>query len=167
VRLLKRIGIFSVRSRRVVALGLLVIAVAVFGVATLAWAKHNPTTVSVASAVRTSAPPISKSETANAPATLPAESGTEVEVVTLRAGGFEPDEIVRPAGRFILAVSNHSGTTGFVLHLDRVNGNRLQEVNMPKGRVRWNPLVDLPPGEYQLTEQSNPAWVCRIKLTPR
>jgi hypothetical protein len=52
-------------------------------------------------------------------------------------------------------------------HLDRLDGNRFHQVRMPKGRIRWNPLLDLPPGDYVLGEQNHPDWVCRIKLTPK
>lgn len=91
----------------------------------------------------------------------------EVEVITVRANGFEPLELTRPQGAFMLAITNHSGDTELDLKLDRVNGNRVHEVRLPKGRVRWNKVFDLPPGDYVLSEQNHPDWICRIKLTSR
>lgn len=91
----------------------------------------------------------------------------EVEVITVRANGFEPLELTRPQGAFMLAITNHSGDTELDLKLDRVNGNRVHEVRLAKGRVRWNKVFDLPPGDYVLSEQNHPDWICRIKLTSR
>jgi hypothetical protein len=91
----------------------------------------------------------------------------EVEVITVRPNGFEPREITRPQGRFMLAINNHSGATELALQLDRVQGNRVHEVRLPKSRVRWNKVLNLPPGDYVLSEQNHPDWVCRIKLTAR
>ena|ERR1051325_2370053 len=89
----------------------------------------------------------------------------EVEVITVRANGFDPREITRRQGAFMLAISNHTGATDLELHLDRVQGNRIHEVHLPKGRIRWNKVFDLPPGDYVLSEQNHPDWICRIKLT--
>jgi hypothetical protein len=91
----------------------------------------------------------------------------EVEVITVRAGGFEPLELTRPQGAFLLAIINHSGDSELALKLDGVHGNRVHEVRLPKGRVRWNKVFDLPPGDYVLSEENHPDWICRIKLTPR
>jgi hypothetical protein len=91
----------------------------------------------------------------------------EVEPITVQANGFEPREITRLSGRFMLAISNRSGTAELALHLDRFQGSRVHEVGLPQGRVRWNKVLDLPPGDYVLSEQNHPDWICRIKLTAR
>lgn len=91
----------------------------------------------------------------------------EVEVITVRANGFEPLELTRPQGAFMLAIINHSGETELALKLDGVHGNRVHEVRLPTGRIRWNKRFDLPPGDYVLSEQNHPDWICRIKLTSR
>jgi hypothetical protein len=91
----------------------------------------------------------------------------EVEVITVRPNGFDPREITRPQGPFMLAINNRSGTTELALQLTRVQGNRIHEVRLPKGRIRWNKVVDLPPGDYVLTEQNHPNWICHLKLTAR
>ena len=91
----------------------------------------------------------------------------EVAALTLRPRGFEPAEVRRPAGRFLLAVSNHAGGGEVSLLLARVKGERLREVKMGRGRVRSFNEFDLPPGEYLLTAEGHPEWSCRITLTPR
>jgi len=95
------------------------------------------------------------------------EEQVEVEAITVRAKGFEPREISCRHGAFMLAISNHTGATELALDLDRVQGNRVQEVHLPKGRIRWNKVFDLPPGDYVLSEQNHPDWICRITLTAR
>jgi len=92
--------------------------------------------------------------------------GVEAEVLILRPDGFEPNEIKRPAGRFILSVRNRSGLPELSLHLARAGGEKLREVRMPSGKVRHGEPVELPPGQYTLTSEQTGA-VCRITLTPR
>src|SRR5688572_29623754 len=51
----------------------------------------------------------------------------ETELITLRPNGFEPAEVTRPAGEFILMVENRSGRPTD-LRFSRVTGERLHEV---------------------------------------
>lgn len=88
----------------------------------------------------------------------------EVELITLGLHGFEPSEITRPHGRFIMAINNHTGLSELSLHLDRLKGNRIHDVRMRQGRIKWNQSLDLPPGDYLLSEENHPDWVCHIKL---
>lgn len=96
----------------------------------------------------------------------PAQDGTEVELITVRPYGFEPATIGRPHGKFVLMIDNRSKLADISVRLDRVQGGRLKEVPMQKGRVNWFEHQNLPPGDYLLTEANHPAWVCRITLTP-
>lgn len=91
----------------------------------------------------------------------------EVEVVTVRESGFEPREITRPQGPFMLAIINKSGAAELALRLDTVQRNRVHEVRLPKGRIRWHQRLDLPTGDYVLSEQNHPDWICRLRLTAR
>lgn len=91
----------------------------------------------------------------------------EAELLTIRPTGFDPVEITRPRGRFILVVNNRSGVHDLELRLDRERGERQIEVRLPRGRLGWKKLVDPPPGTYILTEANHPDWVCRINITPR
>ena len=89
----------------------------------------------------------------------------EAEVIALRPSGFEPQEITRPGGRVLLAVSDQSGLDGVVLRLVK-GGRTAREVRLRRGRRLWRKVVELTPGEYALTEASHPEWVCRITISP-
>jgi hypothetical protein len=91
----------------------------------------------------------------------------EVELITLRRNGFEPVEIRRPQGPFILGVDNRSGIDGVELQLERVGGGRLPALQSRSRKLSWRELVNLPPGEYLLTEANHSNWVCAISITPR
>lgn len=107
-----------------------------------------------------------------APAVRPAQEDapngeeSEVENVALLPSGFEPTEIMRPHGKFLLMVSNRTGLAEVEWHLGREAGETLQEVRMPEGSLRSKQYEDLPPGTYVLTEATHPDWVCRITITP-
>ena len=89
----------------------------------------------------------------------------EIEVITIRPAGFEPQEITRPKGPFGLAVENRTGLENVILRLDREGGGRLQERQVTRKELNWKQRVNLPPGTYTLTEANNPDWVCRITIT--
>lgn len=91
----------------------------------------------------------------------------EVEYVTLTRAGFEPAEITRPRGRFMLAVSNRTRLEGIEVRLEREAGGRLHAARIPSMKRNWIEKMDLPPGRYQLTEAGNPGWKCLITITPR
>jgi len=88
-------------------------------------------------------------------------------LITAHPTGFEPNEITRPQGLFLLGVDNRTGLQGaLVLRLDRVAGNRLIEVPVPLEKGRWRNFFTLTPGTYHLTEANHPNWVCTITITP-
>lgn len=89
----------------------------------------------------------------------------ESEVITLSPTGFNPAEITRPRGRFLILVDNRSELDEVTFRLSRADGHGLREVRRTKEELIWKQLEDLPPGEYLLTEASNPEWVCRITIT--
>lgn len=89
----------------------------------------------------------------------------ESELVTIRPEGFDPAAITRPKGRFFLFVDNRSGLDAVTLRLDRVAGNRLHDVRVPREKLDWTEMVDLTPGEYLLTEADHLNWVCKITIT--
>jgi hypothetical protein len=92
---------------------------------------------------------------------------TEVEATTLFPTGFEPRAITRPQGKFILAVDNRSLNQQVDLQLIKVNGNRISGKIMRMRELRWRQLIDLPPGNYVVTEANNPQWRFDITITPR
>ncbi len=91
----------------------------------------------------------------------------EAERITLRPTGFEPMEITRPAGRFLLAVNDRSGKESVTLLLVRGTGDLLNEVRMRERprKHEWRQVVNLPPGRYVLREASDPGKTCQITLT--
>jgi hypothetical protein len=91
----------------------------------------------------------------------------EGELVTAHPHGFEPNQIRRPSGKFLLAVDNRSGLSELILRLDHVAGARLREVQVPMKKLDWRDLVDLPPGTYRLTEANHSDWSCEITITPQ
>lgn len=107
-------------------------------------------------------PPVSAAAQA-----LPAAAPLEAELIVIRPSGFEPSQITRPAGRFILAVENRSGLDEVDLRLDRDDGDRLQQVRVPRSKLDWSGVVDPPPGTYVLTEANHSDWSCRITITAR
>ena len=88
----------------------------------------------------------------------------EVEVVTIHMTGFEPSQIKRPAGRFLLAVDNRCGLEEVRLRLDRETGVRIHQANVRWDKLDWRQMTDLPPGTYLLTEENHPKWLCRITV---
>jgi hypothetical protein len=96
-------------------------------------------------------------------------SGPRLEAVTitLTASGFEPVEIKRPAGPVIIALSNHTGLDQVNLRLEVEGGRarRIIERKLPRGRVKFSSKVDLPAGQFVLSEADHPEWVCHINVT--
>jgi|SRR5215204_5833271 len=90
----------------------------------------------------------------------------ETELITLRATGFEPSEITRPAGEFILMVENVTGEP-VNLRFDRETGERVHEMRMSREEPDWNESEDLRPGRYLMTEANHLDWVCRVTVTAR
>ena len=102
----------------------------------------------------------------DAPRGDPAGEGTEAELVTILPTGFEPAEITRARGKFLLVVNNQSGLEQVTWRLEREAGGRLHEVRLSDGRLRSGQYEDLPPGTYLLTESGHPDRTCRIRITP-
>jgi hypothetical protein len=87
-------------------------------------------------------------------------------VAVLYRNGFEPREITRSKGHFILVVLNRCGLSELSLRLDREAGTRLREASFSREKREWTDVVNLPPGNYILSEASNPDWTCKITITP-
>jgi hypothetical protein len=100
--------------------------------------------------------------------TVPAQDATdklEVELVTLRASGFEPLQITRPKGSFVLFVQDRSGKESSSFTLKQVTGQHLREVNTTRLKFEWYDVVNLPPGDYLLTT-TNSDSICRLTILP-
>lgn len=99
--------------------------------------------------------------------TLQPTQHIEAEVITIRSTGFEPSEITRPKGPFVLAIENRSGLQAMQLRLDSVGVARLLDFQMPKTKHDWNDRLDLPPGKYVLSDAYHPDWACSITITAK
>jgi hypothetical protein len=107
------------------------------------------------------------SANAVAPQTGAATEPIDQLLITIRPGGFDPQEIVHAKGKLLLSVDNRSGLQAVELRLDAERGSRLQAKRVPREELDWRELVDLNPGTYLLTEAAHPEWVCRIVVTSR
>lgn len=94
-----------------------------------------------------------------------ASERVEVEHVLLRENGFEPTQITRPAGRFLLAVDNRTGIDEVEFRLEREQGERLREVHLNRRGRGWREPISLSHGTYKLTEVNHPEWVCRLTIS--
>ena len=92
-------------------------------------------------------------------------SDLQAEIITITPRGFEPVQITRPPGRFILMVDNHSELAEVIFRLDQEGGARLYEVPMPQERAEWSEVIELQPGTYLLTEAQHADWLSRITIT--
>lgn len=89
----------------------------------------------------------------------------ETELVTVLRTGFEPLEISRPRGPFFLEVDNRS--EGDVnLRLERLGHERLKARALLTTAPEWQEELNLPPGDYVLSDANHPDWTCRITITP-
>jgi len=91
----------------------------------------------------------------------------EAELVTATPTGFEPAEIKRPQGRFLLAVDNQTGLDALDLYLEGETGTRVSVALSRKGKLKWREILDLPPGNYVLRAANDRSWRCDIRLTAR
>jgi hypothetical protein len=91
----------------------------------------------------------------------------ETELLTLQPTGFEPNEIQRPQGAFILGVDNRSGVEQVDLRFVRADGQRLKVLETPRRKTSWREVVDLAPGQYVLSEANHPDWTCTVTILPR
>jgi hypothetical protein len=91
----------------------------------------------------------------------------ESELITITPHGFEPRELTRPPGQFLLLIDNRSDLAATLLSLTREAGPRTHEMHVPREEPNWSEVVDLQPGNYVLTEANHPRWECRITITAR
>src|SRR4030095_1691129 len=90
-----------------------------------------------------------------------------VERVTFFPYGFEPDEITRPAGPFMLAVDNRAGTDDFSFQMVSGFNQLVHTATIRRGYATTSKLLTLAPGRYVLRELNHPKWTCTITITPK
>jgi len=92
--------------------------------------------------------------------------GLETELITLRPEGFEPLAITRPKGPFVLFIEDRSGKEDSSFQLQRAKGERLKDLNTNRRKSKWYDTLDLPPGDYVLTDVANADRRCQITILP-
>ena len=107
-----------------------------------------------------------KQQTPTVPTAFHIRSPLEVELISVHPYGFEPKEITRPKGRFLLEVDDHSGLKSIAPRLTRVTGPKLRDFDMKREEPAWSEEMDLGPGRYVLSEANHPGWTCYINITP-
>ena len=167
MKLLTIVETLSTRSRRVFIACMLTIVVVAIGLGAVARARRAdaPSTAASASEIRGADAGFAKSpvpiQNARTPITI---DGIRV---TLRRTGFEPEEITRPQGKFLLLVDNVTGLGEMTFRLLRQNGSRERDLTPRRDRFRLRQVVDLPAGRYALVEADHPDWICHITIAAR
>jgi hypothetical protein len=108
----------------------------------------------------TSSEPVTSTLSSDATAKL------EVELITLRTSGFEPAQIVRPKGQFILLVDDRSGKEDSLLSLESLRGEKVRDINTKRMKFEWHDIINLPPGDYVLTSTAYTNSRCQITILP-
>lgn len=93
-------------------------------------------------------------------------SPLEVELISVHPHGFQPREITRAKGRFLLELDDHSGLKTLALRITSVSGPSLRDVAMKHEEPSWSEEMDLAPGRYVVSEAAHPGWTCYINITP-
>ena len=96
-----------------------------------------------------------------------AEAPIQAELITVTPTGFEPSELTRPKGRFLLAIDNQSGLDEMEFYFERETGGRVNVPLSRRGKIAWREIVDLTPGTYILRATNDESWRCRISITPQ
>jgi hypothetical protein len=81
----------------------------------------------------------------------PAPAPYEVELVALFRHGFEPAEISRPQGRFLLVIRSYDHDSDHAFDAAAADQGVLPAL-IEKDRFRWFGLVDLKPGDHVLQD---------------
>src|SRR5882724_2848721 len=142
----------SRKQKRVFWPGLALIFLAIAALALVSVRANNSGIVSrpqVISATDISARAVSASLQGSSPS-----SRIEAELITATPHGFEPKQITRPPGRFLLMIDNRSGLALVSARLNLGAGIGLQEIALPREEPNWSDIINPQPGVYLLTEAS-------------
>jgi hypothetical protein len=84
--------------------------------------------------------------------------------ITLRRTGFQPKQITRSKGPFLLSIDNLSEMGEMNFRLLRENGASERDLLHKNDKFRLRQVVDLQPGRYVLVEVNHPEWTCSITI---
>ncbi|HJT27943.1 MAG TPA: hypothetical protein VJ784_11080 [Pyrinomonadaceae bacterium] len=102
----------------------------------------------------------------SAAATMDQQAPVQAELITVTPTGFEPSELTRAKGRFLLAIDNQSGLDEVEFYFERETGGRVNVPLSRRGKIAWREIVDLAPGTYILRATNDESWRCRITALP-
>jgi hypothetical protein len=85
--------------------------------------------------------------------------------IALRMNGFNPQEITRPAGNYLISVTDLTGLPDLTFTLNRENGEQVHKTKVQKEKRTWRERVRLTPGDYVLSVTELPELTCRITIT--
>jgi hypothetical protein len=89
----------------------------------------------------------------------------QAELLTITPTGFEPSELSRPRGKFLLAIDNRSGLDEVEFYFERETGGRVDVPLSRRGKLAWRDIIDLTPGTYILRATNDQSWRCRLTIT--
>lgn len=90
----------------------------------------------------------------------------ESELITITPHGFEPQEITRPAGSFLLFIEDRSGFEQVSPQVSRLAGLRVFSLTISREQPDWSDVLNLQPGVYMVSDPDHPTWLCRVTITP-
>lgn len=93
------------------------------------------------------------------------QAPVQAELITVTPTGFEPAELTRPKGQFLLAIDNQSGLDEVGFYFERETGARLNIPLTRRGKLAWREIVNLTPGTYILRSTNDESWRCRLTIT--
>lgn len=86
----------------------------------------------------------------------------EIEAVTITPDGFEPQQLERTAGPFVLSVTNQSGIDTLNVRIETEQHQRFREKSLPLLARYWRERIDPPAGKYVITEENHPEWMLTL-----
>jgi hypothetical protein len=137
------------------------VSLVLLAVITFAIGKHANLTQVQHPASRAGAAPLEIVTRASAAADAP----QGVIQLLLRPEGFDSRTLAIAKGRYILILLNRTGLEDLALQVSRVvgNGEKPKDIMFDsRKKYRIDNLIDLTPGDYVVTVQGHPEWVCRI-----
>lgn len=108
-----------------------------------------------------------RAPTAAAPMDQGPQAPVQAELITITPTGFEPAELTRPKGKFLLAIDNQSGLDEVEFYLERETSGRVNVPLTRHGKLAWREIINLTPGTYILRATNDESWRCRITITPQ
>lgn len=92
---------------------------------------------------------------------------TQSVLLTITPRGFDVKEVTVPEGPFFLLVENRSGLSDMSLSLQAQGGGPVISARVQREELDWAQFLDLPPGNYVISEASHPQDLCQLTVTSK